>query len=388
MNARPASPVSQRGAALLIAAVFLLVIITLIGGIGLRLAGTDITDTALQSDSVEALFLAESGLERAMQRLAGGTDCAALVPDAVQTLGRGDFHIESAVVNGSLCSVQVRGRVLVGGVMRAQRVIAGDLALASGGWAVGNNGTILIWNGSEWADTGSGATNRNLNGLYCVTADDCWAVGDRRNHRGTIVRLSGGTWTNTGFPTNSSPNENLNAIHCLSGSQCWAVGDNGTLVRWNGSSWTNAASPTGDDLNGVTCVAADNCWAVGDDGTIVHWNGSSWTNAASPTGDDLNGVTCVAADNCWAVGDDGTIVRWNGSSWTNAASPTGDDLNGVTCVAADNCWAVGDDGTVALWNGSNWTTASSQTGRRLSAIAFPAGTAGGSGLRAWRELIL
>jgi hypothetical protein len=60
----------------------------------------------------------------------------------------------------------------------------------------------------------------------------------------------------------------------------------------------------------------------------------------------------------------------------------------VTCVAADNCWAVGDDGTVALWNGSNWTTASSQTGRRLSAIAFPAGTAGGSGLRAWRELIL
>ena len=163
----------QRGAGTLMATVFLLLIVALLGGIGLRLASTDITDTAVQNDGVEALFLAESGLERAMQRLAAGTLCTALAPDAAQTLGRGDFQIRSSSTVGSLCRVRVLGRVLLDGAMSAQRVIEGDLSVSSGGWAVGLNRTIVHWNGSAWTTitgfTNSTPADRDLIAVYCVS---------------------------------------------------------------------------------------------------------------------------------------------------------------------------------------------------------------------------
>lgn len=372
----------QRGASMLMAVVFLLIVIALFGLVGLRMAGTDITDTSLQNDSVEALFLAESGLERAIQRLSAGTACTALAPDATQTLGRGDFQIQSGIVVGSLCRVRVLGRVLLAGTARAQRTVEGDLAVSSSGWAVGQNGVIYNWNGSSWTTAGftNGAPNRTLNGLYCISSSDCWAVGQRSNNRGTIVRLTGTTWSNIVPPANGSPNTDLNAVHCLSSMACWAVGDNGTILYWNGSIWDDAGFTNNSparDLFGVYCVAANNCWAVGEsfngNGLIIHWDGNTWDDETggnftnSTPGVNLAGIHCVDAANCWAVGEAdnnrGTIVRWNAATntWSNAANNNSPDenLNNIYCASATECWAVGDNrnshGVIVRWNGSNWT---------------------------------
>jgi hypothetical protein len=388
---------SQRGAAALMATVFLLLIMAVLGSIGLRLSGTDIRDTALQNDSVEALFLAESGLERAMQRLAAGTTCASLTPDAVFTLGRGDFEIKTAIVVGSVCRVQVLGRRLLGGNFPAQRLIEGDLVVSSSGWTVGQNGTIYKWDGSAWQDEIVGgftnnASNTTLNGLSCITGNDCWAVGQRNSNRGTIVRLSGSTWSNV----TSTFNNNLNAVHCLSSSSCWAVGDNGTIIYWDGSSWEDetgggfTSNVPNRDLFGVFCVALNNCWAVGEaynnDGLIVHWDGSSWEdetggsltfNNATPEV-DLDAIHCVSATECWAVGDAddnrGTIVRWNSatSTWSNAVNNNSPDENlyGISCVSNIDCWAVGDNrnshGTIVHWDGSNWNNVTAPANATLN----------------------
>lgn len=363
MNGVSGNRYSQRGAALIIATVFLLIVIALFGGIGLRMAGSDITDTAVQNDSVEALFIAESGLERAAQKLAAGTACGAVAEIGTHGLGRGDFQIETSNTVGSLCRVQVRGRVLIGASVRAERVIQGDISLSSGGcrgFAVGNASggeVMLCWNGSSWTRSGPYAAipNVTLNSVACPTANDCWAVGNRSGGE-LIARWNGTTWTR--WPVSAIPNQNLLDVHCVDINNCWAVGNNRTFAVWNGVTWSPGTTAGGFPnvaINSVHCVTATDCWAVGNraggNAVIARWTGGpSWTRVL-PLGGipnvNLQGITCAAANDCWAVGNPSggeVILRWTGT-WTRMSTTINvpdQILRSVSCVNGNECWATGD----------------------------------------------
>ncbi|WJW75528.1 hypothetical protein QVG61_00105 [Thiohalobacter sp. IOR34] len=418
--------VRQRGAALLIATVFLAVIILIIGQVGLRLSSTDITDSALADDALHALFLAESGLERAAQRLANGTACSSLAPDTQIGFGRGDFQIQSAATSSGLCRVRVLGRTLLGGSVRAQRLIEGDIQSASGdSWAVGRNGTVLRYDGSSWSAYSAFTTN-DLNGITCVSGI-CLTVGDS----GTIFRWDGSSWSSTV----SGTSQNLNRVDCEPSdpAACFAVGRNGTIRRWTGSwgastsgtsrdlegvycgtgrcysvgrnatirRWTGGSSWAGElafsnrHLYGVSCLAgSDTCFAVGRNGTILRrynfgFFGGIWLGVISGTNRRLNDIDCPTSSRCFVVGDNGVILTTSGGSWSAMSSGTSRRLRGLGCEPgnASNCIAVGDNGTILHWDGSSWTAKASGSSERLHDVAI-AGSGGGSvAIQRWREII-
>lgn len=443
INRRHRSPRMQRGAAALIATVFLLLVIAVLGGIGLRLSSTDIRDTALQNDSIEALFLAESGLERAMQRLNAGTPCETLTPDAVVTLGRGDFQIKTAITVSGLCRVSVLGRVLLAGSMSAQRTVEADIEQAGAStWAVGNNGTILQWNGTAWTASPSGVTS-TLNGVSCANANSCWAVGAG----GTALHWDGTSWSSSstgifGSATLTSvacvpnstddciavgnifgffsvvyrynagtwgaleiswPNPGYTDATCTA-NMCYAVGPGGRAGRGFGGSWTTSEdSNTTVDLNGIDCFTDNDCWAVGPaQGNSFFYDrrtAGGWTPLLiNDTNDkrDLNDVSCPSSNSCWAVGERRTgnsynITRWNGgSSWsTNFYSRTGaDELFDIDCGGINNCWAVGASGDIVRWSGASWAFVASSTGQDLNGVYVPSSGGGSPSLRRWRELLI
>ena len=260
------------------------------------------------------------------------------------------------------------------------------------GYAVSHNDAgytyqtlVERWNGTSWAVATSpnppGLGPSILYGVTCVTTSNCWAVGYSSNviHYQTLVERWDGTSWAIVTSANTLPTQDnvLNGVTCVSALDCWAIGyySNGsvyqTLVeRWNGTSWAIVTSPNtsatqNDVLNGVTCASASDCWAVGyyHNGSnyqtlTEQWNGTSWAIVTSPntsaTQDNvLLGVTCVSASDCWAVGEsyNGTAVRtvieqWDGTSWVIVTSPNtsatqNNILSGVTCVSASECWAVG-----------------------------------------------
>jgi hypothetical protein len=217
---------------------------------------------------------------------------------------------------------------------------------ASNCWAVGYylNASIVYqslierWDGSSWAIVSSANTlptqSNFLYGITCTSASNCWAVGyyfiSGVAYQSLIQRWDGSSWVVVSSPNTLPTQDNvLNGVTCVSASDCWAVGyyysngvaSNGTLIeRWNGTSWSIVSSPSNSAsaknvLNGVTCVSASNCWAVGsyytgggDQTLIEHWDGTLWTIAPSPNTSDratniLSGVTCVSASDCWAVGN-------------------------------------------------------------------------------------
>ena len=254
----------------------------------------------------------------------------------------------------------------------------------------------------------TGSTGSHLNGVSCVSASNCTAVGyyatSSSPGRTLVERWNGTTWSIIPSPNpTGSTGGYLNSVSCVSASNCTAVGyyttassPGRTLVeRWNGTKWSiipspNATGSIGSYLNAVSCTAATSCAAVGysynstaTKTLAARWNGTNWAVSASPnpSGDDpaLFSVSCASATNCLAVGNytstsgsDATLAeRWNGTKWSIVASPTpkGSDsyLNAVSCASGTYCIAVGSTypatgpgrTLVERWNGSAWAIVSS-----------------------------
>jgi hypothetical protein len=276
----------------------------------------------------------------------------------------------------------------------------------------------------------SSPTEQNvLNGVSCVSATDCWAVGYHwdpaiNGYDALVEHDAGAGWMiapaaklpEWGVPSSGF----LTSVACVSATDCWAVGYQGwwegtyfgeeqTLIeQYTGSSWVvdQIGIPGFEGpLFGVTCLSADDCWAVGAE--TLHYTSAGWSLVdvaqrfyPGEEAMELAGVTCVGAEDCWAVGnwyEDSTgepsfpgyntlALHWDGSGWsvTASASP-GDDgwdyLTGVTCADSDDCWASGYSGFQPLieqWDptADAWVSASSP-GMPITTGSDPSGELNG-----------
>jgi len=241
----------------------------------------------------------------------------------------------------------------------------------------------------------SSAPINELNGVSCLSASNCWAVGDYNLSNSTgsktlVEQWNGSSWNIVSSPNLSNEGDQLNSVYCTSSSNCWAVGGgerNGrpaVIEHWNGSTWsleTSGVSSVGD-LQSVTCTSSSNCWAVGyssanansSSSLVEQWNGSNWSTVSTPNSNqaEFSSVTCTSASNCVAVGGTNTgdgsnslIEQWNGSTWSKATTqnPNGyeNSFSSVACISSSNCMAIGlsinttaTNYIVTNWNGSTW----------------------------------
>ena len=75
----------------------------------------------------------------------------------------------------------------------------------------------------------------------------------------------------------------INGLYVGSGGEIVTVGDRGTILRYSGGNWTQEASGTQNLLNAVWGPSAKDLWAVGGNGMVLRYNGSTWTPQASGT---------------------------------------------------------------------------------------------------------
>ncbi|QDZ28279.1 hypothetical protein [Noviherbaspirillum sp. UKPF54] len=143
------------------------------------LSGSVVRDATMSAQQAQALFLAESGLARALKRYGNGTLCGSLGPDGPYSLGQGNFTVVSggatdfsgAALPAAQCRVQVKG--IVSGV---SRTIEGIMQRSTNGFPPQANvnfnqpvGTCVYpgcmptnWNFSQagWLDTGGPDSSR------------------------------------------------------------------------------------------------------------------------------------------------------------------------------------------------------------------------------------
>ncbi len=233
----------------------------------------------------------------------------------------------------------------------------------------------------------------------------------------------------------SAPTRDLDGVFCTSAANCWSVGSltssNGAeldqVLHWTGKKWFKATTPnpggtgkfSASELFAVRCTSASNCWAVGDYikneahlDQVLHWTGKKWFLVPAPTPggtvmDDvntLNDVACTSARSCWAAGSYGSMIEtsnseselmlnqalhWDGKKWSLISTPQpggtainhANSLESVRCTAPKDCWAAGTFGRLRglnkttltsemlHWNGSKWATVT---------VPSPGGTSKGS----------
>ena len=179
---------------------------------------------------------------------------------------------------------------------------------------------------NTWAPQASGTTN-DLYGVSALNANHAWAVGEN----GTILFYNGTSWSRQA----SGTTYDLHSVSAADTTHVWAVGESGTIIFYNGSSWKPQDSGTYYDLYSVSAVDATHVWTVAggqDDngfgfGTIFFFNGTSWSPQYNATSYPMS-VSAVDATHVWAVGDElggghnCQILFYNGTSWTEQAGAT------------------------------------------------------------------
>lgn len=267
-----------------------------------------------------------------------------------------------------------------GNTLNGVAVIERDSAIL-----VGDESTILSWQAATGLTREAvvGRSGQDLHGVFALSPSNAVAVGNR----GTVVRLNGGTWTES--------NVGLAALYGVWGvddANIWLVGQGGTIMRplpGDTSRWTTDEKSTDSDLRAVYGFSAADVWAVGRGGTILHRAGTSWADVSPQlTTKTLYGIWGVSADDLWAVGgdaDSGSVILHRSASGWVEVKPTAYNsillntgLNGIAGYDASSIWAVGAAGETLRWDGLTWR--SDYEG--LGAWRGVGSTTGGT-IRAW-----
>lgn len=203
-------------------------------------------------------------------------------------------------------------------------------------------------------------TDEWLKGIWGNGATDVYAVGEN----GTILRYDGSTWSNM----ESWTMEHLYAVWGNSDMDIYSVGATGTILHYDGSTWTSMESGTIENLRGVWGSSETDIFAVGDNGTILHYDGSIWSFMNSETTAWLLGLWGSSGADVFATGgnydatkgwwdasswDGGTILHYDGDSWSEMPNEAPSQILGVWGSSGNNVFAVGNEGIILRYVSDN-----------------------------------
>jgi photosystem II stability/assembly factor-like uncharacterized protein len=242
-------------------------------------------------------------------------------------------------------------------------------------WVVGDKGTIGHWNGSSLVFEKSG-TQANLRGVFAVTADQAYAVGDGGTFLertatgwkqvaqgitrevltavwadttrvvavgsfGVIVLGTGITYQNI---SNSSYQENLFGVTGTSGGPITAVGALGLVLSITETSVSRVTIPNFTKLLVGVATGPSATYIVGQEGTVFVADASGINPVNGCPVSALRSVALTGPD-AWVVGWDGTICKVAGTTTTSFPYSDSRWFNGIYAASPTSLWVVGASGT-------------------------------------------
>jgi len=212
------------------------------------------------------------------------------------------------------------------------------------GYMVGDAGTFLEYNGTDWEVVPSATLAGSISSMCFLDENTGWVS----TNGGSIYYFNGSNWTQQ-F---NDPSLDLIKIHLSDATNGWAVGVDGALVRYDGSNWVKQEAITEGILWTVYCWDATHVWAAGNQ-ELFFYNGIEWVA-------ELEGAPCSFIDFHFNSLTDGTvytnqalIYTYNGSEWTEVTLNNG-GFQDVDVISSTNIWAVDDWGSIWHSDGSSW----------------------------------
>ncbi|MEK6606576.1 MAG: hypothetical protein AABZ30_02845 [Myxococcota bacterium] len=214
---------------------------------------------------------------------------------------------------------------------------------------------ILHHDGSAWRRMDVEAPT--LWWVYGFAHEDVWAVGEQ----GAVLHFDGSEWT----PVEGGYGYTLWGVWGAAPNDLWAVGgtSNGSMPalirRYDGSVWADVDAGLGVDVARyfkVWGTAIDDVFIVGEGGVIVHFDGVNFTQMSSGTADRLITVYGRGSDDVWAVGGlgSGVVLRYDGKTWASVGPAGVGGLMGLWTGPGSDVVVSGFYGVVAVGHVSDW----------------------------------
>ncbi|MEI7897181.1 MAG: T9SS type A sorting domain-containing protein [bacterium] len=189
----------------------------------------------------------------------------------------------------------------------------------------------------------------HLNDIWFTSADHGWAVGNG----GKLLHYDGQRWTGYEHLTF----QNLNGIWFTDENHGWAVGNNGVILKYTNGTWTIDVSGNTKNLRDVCFTGVNNGWAVGD--VRMHYNGTQWTTLDTIGYGGLTEVFFTDASNGWCGGFD-KFYKYDSTGWHWFPLVSSDIIavNSLYFTDQQHGWIGGyySDGSdyIMKYNGSAW----------------------------------
>ena len=217
-----------------------------------------------------------------------------------------------------------------------------------------------------WAKENSPAPGKSLYGIWGSAAGDVFAVGEE----GTIIHYDGKSWS----LMESGTAQKLYGVWGSGKNDVFAVGAGGAIIHYDGASWRAMESQTKVALNGgIWGSAANDVFAAGEDGTILHYDGDSWIPADSGTEVSLGGgIWGSSGSDVFAAG--AALLHYDGIAWSSMPAVNEKFLSGVWGSGKNDVFAVGSGGAIIHYDGASWSLMSSGTTGWLDGVWGSSGT--------------
>jgi hypothetical protein len=250
-------------------------------------------------------------------------------------------------------------------------------------FAVGDNGTILYFDGDSWIHMESGTT-ANLVGVWAGAPDNAVATGEG----GTILYYDGVLWTSM----DSGTTADIGAVWGLAIAPwmqgqlplwLYAVGGGppGTILHFDGLEWQPIDTGGSDELLDIIGWTSNFAWpphlmAVGANGSARYFDGNSWNGTETGVGEDLVAIFGDVPDNVFAIGRNGTVIHNNErfldrvgtGTWYEVASVEGNGLNDIAARNYNDLYLVGADGLIVNFDRLEFTEMRSNNENTLHAV--------------------
>lgn len=214
-------------------------------------------------------------------------------------------------------------------------------------YAVGQAGTVLTTDGSDWTLMHGANPNYSLRTVFGSSAEDIFAIGSAGG-----FHFDGSSWT----PLSLSSNVLAGAAATMNFAV--VVGSGGAIETWDGDSWQDAQSPTTVGLDAVYAASSNDVFAAGESEVIVHYDGSQWSQVypSGASSGQLYGIHGSSGNDVFACGENGEVLHFDGTNWSSMSTPTSLALRSVWAFSANDAIAVGESGTILHFDGAQWVT--------------------------------
>lgn len=194
--------------------------------------------------------------------------------------------------------------------------------------AVGDEGTILLWNGVSWDQMQSNSV-APFSAVYGFAPNDVYAGAKD----GTVQHFDGISWSALDTPT-----WYVSDIWGSSPTDVYAAGVH--TSHYDGTRWRDATPKGNETLWGINGFRNDDIYAVYAT-KVWHFDGCEWKVIHTVSG-NLRSVWCQPGPLVYAVGDAGLVVRFDGSTWTTLSTSTNEYFSSTWGRSAGDIFVVGN----------------------------------------------